>query len=83
MITQDLMTMFEKEHRGVGRLDKENKDLWSRGIIYQDGQVNTLFLTYRKGYLLGKQVWSEDGESRMTTAEIVREFEKAGPSPKS
>lgn len=49
----DLMKMFEKEFKGM-RHDKESKDLWPRGIIYQDGNVNNLFLAYRKGYAMGK-----------------------------
>lgn len=49
----DLLAQFEHEfkHR---RLDKEVKDLWCKGIVYQDGQTNDLFLAYRKGYALGK-----------------------------
>lgn len=52
---QDLIAMFDCEfkHR---RLDKEDKALWPKGVIYQDGQVNELFLAYRKGYALGKAV---------------------------
>lgn len=50
---QDLIAMFDKEFKTM-RLDKEPKDFWSRGIIYQDGNVNNLFLAYRKGYALGK-----------------------------
>lgn len=51
----DLIAMFEKEVRG-SRLDKESKDLWARGIIYQDGRLNEMFLLYRKGYAFGKAV---------------------------
>lgn len=49
----DLMAMFEKnfKHR---RLDKEPKELWHKGIIYQDGHVNELFEVYRLGYAFGK-----------------------------
>ncbi|OZI23720.1 hypothetical protein CAL26_09825 [Bordetella genomosp. 9] len=44
----DLMVQFE---RGLlGRFDKEAKELWPRGIIYQDGHINELFLAYRRGY---------------------------------
>lgn len=32
------MAQFDKGVYGR-RLDKESKDLWPRGIIYQDGQV--------------------------------------------
>lgn len=43
-----LMSAFERTHRG--RMDKEPKEFWSRGRIYQDGKVNELFLAYRNGY---------------------------------
>ena len=49
----DLMLNFEKLYKGH-RLDKEDKKLWSKSIIYQDGLVNKLFLAYRYGYTLGK-----------------------------
>lgn len=49
----DLMAQFETEFRGA-RFDKEPKELWCRGVIYQDGGVNALFLAYRRGYALGK-----------------------------
>ena len=48
----DLMAQFEREHKGR-RLDYEKKDLWPKGVIYQDGAVNELFLAYRRGYMLG------------------------------
>src|SRR5690606_24586457 len=50
----DLMAQFEKEFKGVGRFDREPKESWPRQIIYQDGQVNELFLAYRRGYAFGK-----------------------------
>lgn len=49
----DLMRQFEQEFRHR-RLDKEDKTLWPRNIIYQDGAVNELFKAYRQGYALGK-----------------------------
>jgi hypothetical protein len=54
----DLMAMFEREHRGR-RLDKEPKNLWAMGRIYQDGQLNDLFLVYRKGYALAKSIYQQ------------------------
>lgn len=54
----DLMTMFESEHIGR-RLDRETKDQWPKGRIYQDGQLNELFLSYRKGYALAKAVYQQ------------------------
>lgn len=49
----DLMASFERDHKHF-RLDQEkNKELWKRGNVYEDGHVNELFLSYRKGYSLG------------------------------
>lgn len=55
----ELMQMFEKEYRGQ-RLDKEPKELWPQGIIYQDGRVNELFIAYRRGYAFGKVIGRDD-----------------------
>lgn len=44
----DLMIQFEREHSG--RFDKEAKEFWPKGIVYQDGHINELFLAYRRGY---------------------------------
>lgn len=49
----DLMDHFEKNFKGK-RFDKEPKEHWASGIIYQDGKVNQMFLVYRMGYSLGK-----------------------------
>jgi hypothetical protein len=49
----DLMAKFEQDFKNE-RLDKENKELWSKGRIYQDGTVNNLFLAYRLGYSFRK-----------------------------
>ena len=51
----DLMKQFEKDFNPM-RFDKEPKNLWEKGIIYQDGNVNNLFRAYRLGYSLGKTV---------------------------
>jgi hypothetical protein len=48
----DLMKQFEAEHSG--RLDREPKEIWPQGHIYQDGRLNELFLSYRRGYALAK-----------------------------
>ena len=48
----DLMAAFEQQHSG--RLDKEDKALWPKGVIYQDGHVNELFLAFRRGYAFAK-----------------------------
>jgi hypothetical protein len=53
----ELMAQFERDCTlHIGRVDKEAKDLWARGIIYQDGKTNELFLLYRKGYAFGRFV---------------------------
>lgn len=57
----DLMAQFERDCK-PGRIDKEPKAMWPRGIIYQDGTVNALFLTYRHGYAFGKSVWQQRPE---------------------
>ena len=49
----ELISQFEKDYNRY-RLDKEDKTLWDKGIIYQNGEVNNLFLAYRLGYTLGK-----------------------------
>ena len=49
----ELVAMFDREFRGM-RLDKEAKDMWPKGYVYQHGEVNNLFLAYRKGVAFGK-----------------------------
>jgi hypothetical protein len=49
----DLMTMFEKLFKG-NRLDREEKEWWPKGRIYQDGKVNELFLAFRHGAEYGR-----------------------------
>lgn len=50
---QDLMSMFEREFKGR-RLDREDKSIWPLRRVYQNGEVNELFLAYRRGYAYGK-----------------------------
>lgn len=57
----DLMAMFEKEFKGR-RLDRESKEDWARGHVYQDGHVNEFFLVYRNGYALGKSIERMSGD---------------------
>lgn len=49
----ELLNQFEREFKGC-RLDKEDKAMWPKGYIYQDGQVNEIFQAYQRGYALGK-----------------------------
>ena len=56
---QDLMKSFERLYSHE-RLDREDVGLWKRSILYQDGNVNALFLAFRSGYMLGKAVQREE-----------------------
>ena len=49
----DLIEMFEKTVTGF-RTDKEPKELWAKGHVYQHGEYNRLFIVYREGYSYGK-----------------------------
>ncbi|MCP4761949.1 MAG: hypothetical protein GY870_09205 [archaeon] len=49
----DLLEDFEKNFKGY-RLDRENKDLWKIGQVYQNGDTNTLYKAYQLGYALGR-----------------------------
>lgn len=51
----DLMAMFERTHKGL-RFDREPKDIWPMGRIYQNGETNDRFLAYRQGYAYGVAV---------------------------
>lgn len=51
----ELMAQFERDCK-PGRTDKEPRESWARGIVYQAGEVNNLFKVYRMGYALGKAV---------------------------
>lgn len=48
----DLIAMFDKLFKGR-RLDKEDKGIWAKGRVYQDGNVNELFLAFRQGVAYG------------------------------
>lgn len=49
----DVISAFDKLNKGR-RLDKESKDLWQKRVVYQDGQVNTIFLAFLDGYSFAK-----------------------------
>ena len=50
---EDIVNAFDRAHKGR-RLDKEPRDLWRRGVVYQDGHVNELFKAFREGYAFAK-----------------------------
>lgn len=45
---QEIIKSFERVY--VGRHDKEPKELWAKGHVYQDGKMNDDFIAYRHGY---------------------------------
>lgn len=49
----ELLEMFEKEFSGY-RLDREAKEFWAKGNVYQSGETNALFLAYRRGVAYGR-----------------------------
>lgn len=55
----DLMAAFERSHSG--RFDKEDKSLWPKGIVYQDGRMNELFLSFRQGCAYARTTAYGDG----------------------
>lgn len=71
----DIMLQFEKEYKYL-RLDREDRSIWPRGNIYQDGQANRLYLVYRNGYALAKCVYQQppsDSDAAKACAELAAE----------
>lgn len=54
----ELMAQFEREF-SHHRLDKEPKEMWVKGVIYQNGVTNELFLAYRRGFAYGEALSME------------------------
>lgn len=51
----EIIEFFDRQHSHM-RLDKEPKELWVKGNVYQNGEVNALFLAFRAGVAYGKAV---------------------------
>ena len=49
----DIMSMFETVYPHF-RLDREAKEFWQQGNIYQCGETNQMFLAFRHGVAYGK-----------------------------
>ncbi|MFA5135677.1 MAG: hypothetical protein WC505_07895 [Patescibacteria group bacterium] len=49
----ELLKDFEKLFKHE-RLDKEDKEMWKKGQIYQSGEVNNMFKAFQLGYSFGK-----------------------------
>lgn len=56
---ETIMENFEREFRGH-RLDREDKSLWSKQNVYQNGETNALFLAYRRGFSLARSIHRAD-----------------------
>jgi len=52
----EIMEQFEKLHSYL-RLDKEPKEIWEKSTIYQNGETNKLFLSFRLGYAVAKGIY--------------------------
>ncbi len=50
---EEIVAMFERVYPHL-RLDKETKEMRSRGYIYQNGETNNLFLAFRHGAAFGR-----------------------------
>ena len=65
----ELMASFEREHKHRRLSREKDKELWKSGYVYEDGQVNDLFVAYRKGYALGTV--SGDAANRLAAAPVA------------
>ncbi len=52
----DLMAQFERDTK-YGPFAREEKAMWPKGYVYQNGEVNQRFLAYRSGYAFAKSLW--------------------------
>lgn len=52
----ELIAQFEKSAGKYFRLDKEPKELWKRGQIFQNGEANNAFKMYCEGFAYGRAV---------------------------
>lgn len=57
----DMIEQFERSMKKASnmpsiRTAKEDKSLWAKGNVYQDGMTNQLFLVYRLGHAYGTAV---------------------------
>jgi hypothetical protein len=52
----DILESFEKNFNHM-RLDKESKEYWSTGQVYENGEANNAYRAYVLGYSLGRAVY--------------------------
>jgi len=68
----DLMDFFERNANKLTyglRFDKEDKQMWTKAVYYQSGEVNILFRSYMIGYIFGK---STQRDNILTQIETMR-----------
>lgn len=53
----DIIAAFEKTYRNEARMDKEDKEMWSKGYIYQHAELNRLFIAFRHGVSFGRSYY--------------------------
>jgi hypothetical protein len=51
-----MMEFFERTMKGRWRLDREDKSMWAKGRIYQNGEANAAFLIFRQGVAYGESL---------------------------
>ena len=57
----ELIATFERSEFAKGyRRDKEDREFWKRGRLYQNGELNELFRAFQAGYALGKCSYQQD-----------------------
>ena len=52
----EMIENFDRFHKFL-RLEKEPKNLWSKGVVYQDGHTNEKFKFFLAGYALAKSIY--------------------------
>jgi hypothetical protein len=50
----EMMAFFERLYKGHLRLDREQKELWAKGCVYQHGETNFAFKAFRHGIAYGR-----------------------------
>lgn len=61
----DVMAQFEKDALELTygkKLEREAKDLWSRGCFYCNGEINIMFKAYLMGYSYARVEFNLTGE---------------------
>jgi hypothetical protein len=57
----DMIKQFEKDFDMFSfksrRFDKEPREMWVKGHVYQDAEVNAVFKAWRFGYSYGRCVY--------------------------